>query len=254
MEGADVIAVNLDVSIIELLLLIILAFIGAFCHEYLTFINRGKRITLSIWVNITITVAIDVVFCLVINPFIIGFGSRMILLPPLILGLLGTELMSKLSTVNGSFSFIEYILGFFGIKRGDNTETPTDPVHENDRRERTPAPFPTEESSVAPPRIAPPEVVEDPSNKVIYEIMHIENSILKEITDYERTHDRVEFLKARDDIIYKLSVIKETIKNNQDLSVDALNEYNKLLQTERRLNTLSNRVIASYNEEETNTE
>lgn len=115
---------DINISIIEILLISTIAFIGAFIHEYISFIKRGKRITLVVWFNIFITVIIDIIISASINPFIMSINTRLILLPPLIIGLLGTELAIKLSTINGSTSFIEYILGFLKIKRADTTSTP----------------------------------------------------------------------------------------------------------------------------------
>ena len=115
---------DINISIIEILLISTIAFIGAFIHEYISFIKKGKRVTLMIWFNIFITVIIDIIISVSINPFIISINPRLMLLPPLIIGLLGTELAMKLSTINGSTSFIEYILGFLKIKRADTTSTP----------------------------------------------------------------------------------------------------------------------------------
>lgn len=115
---------DINISIIEILLISTIAFIGAFIHEYISFIKKGKRVTLMVWFNIFITVIIDIIISVSINPFIISINPRLMLLPPLIIGLLGTELAMKLSTINGSTSFIEYILGFLKIKRADTTSTP----------------------------------------------------------------------------------------------------------------------------------
>lgn len=122
---------DINISIIEILLISTIAFIGAFIHEYISFIKKGKRITLMVWFNIFITVIIDIIISVSINPFIISINPRLMLLPPLIIGLLGTELAMKLSTINGSTSFIEYILGFLKIKRADTTSTPINNLYDD---------------------------------------------------------------------------------------------------------------------------
>ena len=106
----------------------IIAFIGAFIHEYISFIRRGKRITIMVWLNIFVTVIIDLIISISINPFVAKIHPRLVLLPPLLIGLLGTELAIRLSTIGGSTSLIEYILGFLKIKRADTTQTPKDNV------------------------------------------------------------------------------------------------------------------------------
>lgn len=122
------ITASIDISIIEILLMSIIAFIGAFIHEYISFIRRGKRITIMVWLNIFVTVIIDLIISISINPFVAKIHPRLVLLPPLLIGLLGTELAIRLSTIGGSTSLIEYILGFLKIKRADTTKTPQDNV------------------------------------------------------------------------------------------------------------------------------
>lgn len=122
------ITASIDISIIEILLMSIIAFIGAFIHEYISFIRRGKRITIMVWLNIFVTVIIDLIISISINPFVAKIHPRLVLLPPLLIGLLGTELAIRLSTIGGSTSLIEYILGFLKIKRADTTQTPKDNV------------------------------------------------------------------------------------------------------------------------------
>ena len=122
------ITASIDISIIEILLMSIIAFIGAFIHEYISFIRRGKRITIMVWLNIYVTVIIDLIISISINPFVAKIHPRLVLLPPLLIGLLGTELAIRLSTIGGSTSLIEYILGFLKIKRADTTQTPKDNV------------------------------------------------------------------------------------------------------------------------------
>ena len=123
MEQSTIAAVSIDVSIIEILLISIIAFIGAFIHEYISFIRKGKRITVYVWGNIFTTVLMSTIISVSINPFIANINPRLILLPPLLMGLLGTELALRLSTISGSSSFIEYILGFLKIKKSDETKS-----------------------------------------------------------------------------------------------------------------------------------
>lgn len=131
MEQSTVAAVATDVSIIEILLISIIAFIGAFIHEYISFIRKGKRITIYVWGNIFTTVLTSTILSVSINPFLVTINPRLILLPPLLMGLLGTELALRLSTISGSSSFIEYILGFFKIKKLGGAKSPTDLDKEN---------------------------------------------------------------------------------------------------------------------------
>ena len=126
----------IDISILEILLIIVCSFIGAFVHELLLFIGKGKRITIMVWINVIITVIVDGLICYAINPFITQvLHPRFMVIPPLLLGLMGTELVNKLTTVTGSLNLLEYVLGWFKITKSDKTPTPKSPGDE-DKPER----------------------------------------------------------------------------------------------------------------------
>lgn len=100
-------------SVLEILLLFVVSYIGTIIHEYIFIPGKTKFIkNIRVW----LTVIMNFIICYSINPYIIDLNPRLILLPPLVLGLLGNELAIRLGTIKGSTSFIEYILGFFGIK------------------------------------------------------------------------------------------------------------------------------------------
>lgn len=100
-------------SVLEIFLLLVVSYIGTIIHEYIFIPGKTKFIkNIRVW----LTVIMNFIICYSINPYIIDLNPRLILLPPLVLGLLGNELAVRLGTIKGSTSFIEYILGFFGIK------------------------------------------------------------------------------------------------------------------------------------------
>ena len=76
-----------DISIIEILITTISAFIGSFAHEYLSFLNSGTQVTLNRWVIIIISMVIDVFISLSLNPLVVAISPRLILLHPLLKGL-----------------------------------------------------------------------------------------------------------------------------------------------------------------------
>lgn len=101
------------VSVLEAVLIILVSFIGASVHEYI-FGGVDKGFLKN--PNVISTVVVVFIISYSINPLIVSFNPRFILLPPLILGLLGNELTKRMGTIKGSSSLIEYILGFFSIK------------------------------------------------------------------------------------------------------------------------------------------
>lgn len=97
----------------EILLVLGVSFIGASVHEYVfrSGDNRAFFKNPNIWVSTTVSSII----CYTINPWMSDFNPRFMLLPPLLLGMAGMDLVKRLATPEGSSSLIEYFLGFFGI-------------------------------------------------------------------------------------------------------------------------------------------
>ena len=114
---------ELEISFIETILILSISFIGAIIHESLDKSRKKKKAKPSqICLNIIITVFISMVFSLSIDPLICKINPRLILLPPLILSLLGIEFVSRMIHIESSFRLIEYIIGFFGIKKAKDTD------------------------------------------------------------------------------------------------------------------------------------
>lgn len=211
---------DINISIIEILLISTIAFIGAFIHEYISFIKKGKRVTLMIWFNIFVTVIIDIIISVSINPFIISINPRLMLLPPLIIGLLGTELAMKLSTINGSTSFIEYILGFLKIKRADTTSTPTNNLYDD-----------YDNSSI-----------DD-------EIIKINAQMELILQEYESTEDYEKFIELYKSIKSKSFKIKETIDTEYSKDSIPLNialKMSEMIKLEISLDKIYNSIENKY--------
>jgi len=122
----ELLSVSDFLSILEILLTLIVAFVGAAVHEYVFTPGETKLFrNAHVWA----TVSVDFIICYSINPYIISLNPRLILLPPLIIGLLGNELAIRMGTIKGSTSMIEYILGWFNIKR-NTTEDETTGVND----------------------------------------------------------------------------------------------------------------------------
>ena len=210
----------IDISIIEILLISIIAFIGAFTHEYMSFILKGKRITFNMWCNIFITVIIDIIISVSINPFIVSISPRLIFLPPLLIGLLGTELAKRLTTINGSASLLEYILGFFKIKRADTTSTPKD-----DKKE--------EETDVK--KIIAKQSLDD-------EILNIQIQIEVLQDEYKINKDKEKFIEVYKFIKLQSSLLKDKIKD-KNLSMTTMLKLSEMLKAEVELDNIYEDIL-----------
>lgn len=97
----------------EILLVFGVSFIGASIHEYV-FGSEDNRVFFKN-PNIWISTLVSSIVSYTIDPWVNDFNPRLMLLPPLLFGMAGMDLVRRLATPEGSSSIIEYILGFFGI-------------------------------------------------------------------------------------------------------------------------------------------
>jgi hypothetical protein len=89
-------------------------------HEYMISIKRFHiDDKIEIINNILMTVLIDTIICIAIDPFVAMVSQRLILIPPLILGLIGPQLLYYFSGISSTAKLIRYILSTLGIKKFD---------------------------------------------------------------------------------------------------------------------------------------
>lgn len=104
----------------EIIPIIVISLIGSCIHEYIFKSNRYFFFNYNIWISTIITS----ILCFAIDPFIMAFNTRLVFLPPLLIGLSGMDLVQHLSTVKGNMTILEYILSFVGINRKDREDFP----------------------------------------------------------------------------------------------------------------------------------
>lgn len=129
MENTDIAyaLTTLQISPIELLFITILSLIGGSIHEYIVNTKGNKKESKTkIAMNLLMSTVISNIICITINPYIMRYLSiRLILLPPLILGLIGPELVVYMIGVKSTGKIFEYVLSFVGITRhGSQSEIP----------------------------------------------------------------------------------------------------------------------------------
>jgi hypothetical protein len=111
---------TLGVTTLELVLIIVISFIASIMHEYMISIKRFHiDDKIEIINNIIMTVLIDTIICIAIDPFVAMVSQRLILIPPLILGLIGPQLLYYFSGISSTAKLIRYILSTLGIKKFD---------------------------------------------------------------------------------------------------------------------------------------
>lgn len=111
---------TLGVTSIELILIVLISTIASMMHEYMITIKRFHiKNKLEIMHNIIMTVLVDTIICIAIDPIVGKISHRLILIPPLILGLIGPQLLYYFSGISSTAKLIRYILSTFGIKKFD---------------------------------------------------------------------------------------------------------------------------------------
>lgn len=127
-QGFNEIISSLDITIIEITIIFFISLLGSITHESISIIkNINKLNKLETLISIISSTIIITIVCISINPLIVKITPRLILLPPLILSLTGSELIIYLTGFKSSAKLIEYILSFFGINRSkDNIQDVTE--------------------------------------------------------------------------------------------------------------------------------
>lgn len=215
--------IALEISIVEILLITIISFLGASIHEILTYaINKAKPDLKRSSMNIAITILITSIISASINPFIMCISPRLILLPPLIMGLLGIEFASRLIHLQSSFKLLEYILGFFRITRARNTTI-------EDRKE--------EEYIKETKRlndIDTKNIISSLLNSILYQMKNIEN-------DYD-TMDKMFFLSKYNEVKKNSLLIQSYIKQVDTLPADIVLLVAEMVREEAQLDELYDKI------------
>lgn len=252
------------VSILEIFLTLIVAFVGAAVHEYVFTPGKTNLIhNAHVWA----TVAVDFILCYSINPYIVSLNPRLILLPPLIIGLLGNELAIRMGTIKGSITMIEYILSWFHIKRHKDDDKESDEfvdepgkVYEEGKKygDKKPEP-PTQPESKEDPNKPntienKPTVKEDkqeepvkeqPKHKIgnINNLVHFTlNNISDTLIEYYSTEDSKFFLESYYDMKLKIQNIVACISKQESVPIATAIKYAEILKKEIELDNIYNKI------------
>lgn len=223
--------VNIDeeIQLIEIILILIVAFIGSCIHEYI-FKDPNQSFTLRNF-NLWISTLISTILCFIINPWIINLNQRLILLPPLLFGLTGMDLVKRLTTVKGSSSFLEYVLGFFNITNKRNNEIGL--KEEEEKKEE-------QKSSITANDIASFNSPHD-----LEQIMSLDNltkdildNICDILIDFYVHHDKTKFLKDYYSVKTNISLLKYQLHLYQMIPIATTLKMSEIIKKEMELDTV----------------
>lgn len=214
-------AFEISIPPTEIILMAVISFIGSLMHEYIVSVKRDhiRKFTV-LFINIFITVLIDVIICISINQLILDISPRLVLLPPLIIGLVGKEFVETLTTLKTSSRLIAFLFSLFGI--GNNEGIQSDDKEETKESEKEHAPTEAEKQEKIKRFEKNTERVLNAMNSLI--AGRVNNSIddTKFIIKYRQSKINVKIIKQQVETDNIVSVeealrIAEIIKNEEYL-------------------------------------
>lgn len=204
----------------ELAPIICISFIGSCIHEYIFKTEQHHRFFFNL--NIWISTLVSSIISFTIDPWILDFNSRLIFLPPLIIGLSGMDLINKLTTLKGSAKILEFLVGFIGLKRKDSK----DDLLDDDKKEE--------------------------KKKLFEEYKTLENLLsnffnlsTKLISDYYTTKDMKYFISTYLFIKQDFDIIRTELLHYNTLPINLVLILTSIYQKIIELDTLYNKISRS---------
>ena len=251
----------------EILLVMIVSLIGASIHEYIFRSNTSAETGFLRNPKVWISGLVSSIICYAIDPWILEINPRLVLLPPLLLGLAGMDLVLRLSTLRGVSVFFEWILGFFQVTNaknedggngipGDDGEILHDEVEGRERHEQQ-QPIepeivveesPNSISSTANAQatidgpVLPTAMFEKLMNldQMVHSVL---DSICNLVVMYYIGHDAEQFLRGYYTIKTNISIMQHTIKEYQLIPISTAIKLSEILKKETELDSVHKEVI-----------
>lgn len=113
----------LEITLLELLLCGTISLFGSSIHVLcFKYKNNTKHSIRELISEILTNAIIDTFISVATAPFVMAISPRLILIPPLILGLLGSDFIKLLTSVNGIFSLFEKLFRLYNSSHPNKEE------------------------------------------------------------------------------------------------------------------------------------
>ena len=225
-------AFEISIPPTEIILITVISFIGSLMHEYIVSVKRDhirKFTVLSI--NIFITVLIDVIICISINQLILDISPRLVLLPPLIIGLVGKEFVETLTTLKASSRLIAFLFSLFGI--GNNEGIQSDDKEETKESEEEHVPTEAEKQEKIKRFEEYTEKVLNAMNSLI--AGRVNNSI-----------DDTKFIIKYKQLKINVKIIKQQVETDNIVSVEEALKVSEIVKNEEYLDGLYRDIMDKH--------
>lgn len=113
----------LEITLLELLLCGTISLFGSSIHVLcFKYKNNTKHSIRRLISEILTNAIVDTFISIATAPFVMAISPRLILIPPLILGLLGSDFIKLLTSVNGIFSLFEKLFRLYNSSHSNKEE------------------------------------------------------------------------------------------------------------------------------------
>ena len=219
----------------EIIMICVVSFIGANIREYLFYRSEERSNRFLRSPKMWISTIVSTIICYAIDPFVIEYSPRLVLLPPLVLGLAGADLAETLSTTKGIASLIEWGLGFVGIsnaKAEDKKEEETD----NNSKEQPPG------NMIG--MMVTPTVSFTQLKNLDDMVVSVLDSICNLLVGYYATKDKETFLKGYFIIMNNKTIMDNYIREFQVIHSTTALRLSEIVKKEIELNRVYETISA----------
>lgn len=210
-----------EINLIELLLISTMAFFGSFFHRFWQFIYNHYPITIETWMAIFSNMIIVSIITYSLDPLITAVHPRFIILPPLLMGLVGEELINKLIHMHSSLSFIDWFLKYFHIKNQDSEPPNTEP----------------DESLINK---------EAKYQELLTNMIEIYNKIEEDIEQYNTTQDAKIIMLCYRDMLMNVSLTESRYRQFAYKDDILTRRHNDMLESYKTLLDLKNKIYKDW--------
>lgn len=227
----------------EIIMIFVVSLIGANIREYL-FAKKGHRFFLSpqMWISTIISTFV----CYCIDPWVISVSPRLVLLPPLILGLAGIDIAIKLSSLKGITSLIEWVIGFFGIQNAGNENGDKGIKDEEEKEEEKKEEQPQENDMMSIPisAVVTPTINFSQLKNLDDMVVSVLDSICNLLVAYYATKDTETFLKGYFIIMKNKGIMDNTIRELQVIHSTTALKLSEIVKKEIELKRVYDNITA----------
>jgi hypothetical protein len=230
----------------EILMIFLVSLIGANIREYLFAREEGHRFFLSpqMWISTIISTFV----CYCIDPWVISVSPRLVLLPPLILGLAGIDIARRLSSLKGITSLIEWVVGFFGIQNAghENGDKGIKDEEEKEEEKKEEQPSPQEDSMMSIPisAVVTPTINFSQLKNLDDMVVSVLDSICNLLVAYYATKDTETFLKGYFIIMKNKDIMDNTIRELQVIHSATALKLSEIVKKEIELKRVYDNITA----------